>query len=366
MEYFKLKNHLYLNSFTNNEISQYNLTTDRHPWREKPMRERANRRTTATCRLRFAPAQIAEYRNFGMWQNVVRHSKTHLVKMKVRDEKLKAIIDWSKNNRDIRAVLLTSSLVNPLAPVDDFSDLDIELIFENNAKYISDNTWTENFGNPIAMVEEDETYFEGKHAMKMVLYADYVKVDFKLYSKPEFLLDAKKNELHEDWDIGYKVLVDKEGLTNSLKKPTHQIFIIKKPTEKKFKQVLNDFWWDIAHTAKCIIRDDLFYTKFMTENNIRTDYLIPLIEWYISSEHNWNITTNKYGRLFKKYLTTDLWETIEQTFSGSKKNDNWDALFAMADLVSKIGTELSKKLNYDYPKKLEKDIRKYLDELKTK
>ena len=70
--------------------------------------------------------------------------------MKVRDEKLKAIIDWSKNNRDIRAVLLTSSLVNPLAPVDDFSDLDIELIFENNAKYISDNTWTENFGNPIA------------------------------------------------------------------------------------------------------------------------------------------------------------------------------------------------------------------------
>ena len=299
-------------------------------------------------------------------QNVVRHSKTHLVKMKVRDEKLKAIIDWSKNNRDIRAVLLTSSLVNPLAPVDDFSDLDIELIFENNAKYISDNTWTENFGNPIAMVEEDETYFEGKHAMKMVLYADYVKVDFKLYSKPEFLLDAKKNELHEDWDIGYKVLVDKEGLTNSLKKPTHQIFIIKKPTEKKFKQVLNDFWWDIAHTAKCIIRDDLFYTKFMTENNIRTDYLIPLIEWYISSEHNWNITTNKYGRLFKKYLTTDLWETIEQTFSGSKKNDNWDALFAMADLVSKIGTELSKKLNYDYPKKLEKDIRKYLDELKTK
>ena len=29
--------------------------------------------------------------------------------MKVRDEKLKAIIDWSENNRDIRAVLLTSS-----------------------------------------------------------------------------------------------------------------------------------------------------------------------------------------------------------------------------------------------------------------
>jgi aminoglycoside 6-adenylyltransferase len=87
---------------------------------------------------------------------------------------------------------------------------------------------------------------------------------------------------------------------------------------------------------------------------------------FLLPENVCSIVSNKYGRLFKKYLTTDLWETIEQTFSGSKKNDNWDALFAMADLVSKIGTELSKKLNYDYPKKLEKDIRKYLDELKTK
>lgn len=37
------------------------------------MRERANRRTTATCRLRFAPTQIAEYRNFAKLQNVICH-----------------------------------------------------------------------------------------------------------------------------------------------------------------------------------------------------------------------------------------------------------------------------------------------------
>ncbi|OBW41013.1 Streptomycin adenylyltransferase [Chryseobacterium sp. MOF25P] len=50
--------------------------------------------------------------------------------MKAREEKLRSIINWSENNEDVRAVLLTSSLVNPLAPVDEFSDLDIELIFE--------------------------------------------------------------------------------------------------------------------------------------------------------------------------------------------------------------------------------------------
>ena len=37
----------------------------------------------------------------------------------------------------------------------------------------------------------------------------------------------------------------------------------------------------------------------------------------------------------------------------------------MTDLVSEIGTELSKKLEYKYPDKLENDIRKYLAGLKT-
>lgn len=60
--------------------------------------------------------------------NVVRHSKTEPNKMKVREEKLRTIIEWSEKNEDVRVLLLTSSLVNPLALVDEFSDLDLSLI----------------------------------------------------------------------------------------------------------------------------------------------------------------------------------------------------------------------------------------------
>lgn len=286
--------------------------------------------------------------------------------MQSREAKLKMIIDWAESNEEVRVVLLTSSLVNPLAPVDEFSDLDIELVFENNIRYIFDNSWTHTFGNPIAMVEEDEICFDGKHAMKMILYDDFVKVDFKLYSKPMFLAEVKQKELPEDWDIGYKILTDKDGITQKIQKPTYQVSLIKKPSEKEFKNVLNDFWWDTTYVGKCLARDEIFYAKFMSENNIRTDYLMPLIEWFIGSQNNWNITTNKYGRLFKKYLSPEMWLKIERTFSGSKSEDNWNALFSMADVVSEIGTELSQILNYNYPYKLEKDIRKYLDILKVK
>lgn len=286
--------------------------------------------------------------------------------MKAREEKLRSIISWSENNEDVRAVLLTSSLVNPLAPIDEFSDLDIELIFENNSKYISDKNWMHHFGNPIAMIEEDETSLDGRHAMKMILYDDHVKVDFKLYSKDKFLKEVRLKELPEDWDIGYKVLIDKEGITNEMQKPSFQVSIIKKPSEEEFKRILNDFWWDTTYVAKCLARDEIFYAKFMSETNIRTEYLIPLIEWHIASKHNWNITTNKYGRLFKKYLNHEIWLKTEQTFSGSNIKDNWTALLAMADLVSEIGIELSEKLDHEYPFKLEKDIRKYLKDLQVK
>lgn len=286
--------------------------------------------------------------------------------MKAREEKLRSIISWSENNEDVRAILLTSSLVNPLAPVDEFSDLDIELIFENNSKYISDKNWIHHFGNPIAMIEEDETSFDGRHAMKMILYDDHVKVDFKLFSKDKFLEEVRLKELPEDWDIGYKVLIDKEEITKEMQKPSFQVSIIKKPSNEEFQHILKDFWWDITYVAKCLARDEIFYAKFMSESIIRTEYLIPLIEWYIASKHNWKITTNKYGRLFKKYLNHEIWLKTEQTFSGSNIKDNWKALLAMADLVSEIGRELSQKLDYEYPFKLEKDIRKYLNELQMK
>ena len=284
--------------------------------------------------------------------------------MKVRDEKLEQIIHWAEKNPDIRAVLLTSSLVNPYAPVDDFSDLDVELVFKNRASYESGNEWIWLFGDPISMIEEDDSVFEGKHSMKMVLYKDHVKVDFKLYQLKEFIQETNEENLPEDCDVGYKVLLDKDNLTKNLKPPTYQSIMIQKPTEKEFQQLMNDFWWDTTYVAKCLKRGDIFYAKFMSENILRTDYIVPLIEWYIAGNQEWNnITTNKHGRLFKKYLSDDLWSRVESTFSGSDIEENWKALFAFADLVHELGTSLAEKLNFIYPVKLENDIRNYLKEV---
>jgi len=88
-------------------------------------------------------------------------------------------MDWAASNHEIRTVLLTSSLVNPYVPVDQFSDLDIEFVVKDLQQFLSDDTWVENFGKKIAMIVENEDAFEGKHAMRMVFMEIILKLILK-------------------------------------------------------------------------------------------------------------------------------------------------------------------------------------------
>ncbi len=268
--------------------------------------------------------------------------------MKARDEKLAAIKAWTRSNEDIRAALLTSSLVNPLAPVDEFSDLDIELVFLDPTPYLESNDWIKLFGDPLNVYEEGIEAFEGKHAMKMVQYWDGVKVDFKIYSVEQFKAEVLADKLPEDWDIGYEILIDKVSLCKGLQHPTYEVSIIKEPSEEEFQKIVADFFWDVTYLPKCLVRGDLFYLKFMVEKIIRVEYFIPMIEWYIGSKNQWDVTTNKYGRLFKKYLNTAEWEKLEATFAGADMEENWIACGKLIDIFDRMAQAVSKVQGYFY------------------
>lgn len=277
-----------------------------------------------------------------------------------RDRQLQRVLAWASGREDIRVVLLTSSLVNPFAPVDRFSDLDIELVTTDLPGLLASNDWIGHFGTVMTMVAENEDAFDGLHAMRMVLYEDHTKIDFKLYSTAKFREAVLAAELQQDWDIGYQVMIDKDGLTAGMQAPSYAPAFICRPSEEKYNQVINDFWWDTTYVAKCLWRDNIFYAKFMSEDNIRSQYLLPLIEWYIGMVHHWQVSTNKKGRLFQQYLSPELWAAIEATFSGSDIKDNWRALFACTGVVRRLGRELAAGLGYRYPEQLDRQVSAYL------
>ncbi len=269
---------------------------------------------------------------------------------------LNQLLSWAHSDSNARAVVMTGSRTNPRASVDVFSDYDIELIVSHLNDFIKDENWAFKFGSVIADIKGRNS----KSLTQLVLYSDGVRIDFQIYTVKEFYRRRNLSPLPEHWDIGYKVLLDKDEILETLPKPTHTLFNISQPTEKEYAELVKDFWWDTTYVAKSLWRDEIFYAKYMFDSLIRNRYLLKMLEWHIGSKNNWVINTNKKGRWFKQFMDKKTWKEVEKTFTDSSIEKNWASLFVTTRLFKRIATELSKQLNYKYDSDLEKNISGYL------
>lgn len=275
-------------------------------------------------------------------------------------EVLEEIISWAKENPDIRIVLLVGSRADPGAKVDLLSDYDIEIAVNDPRTFLDSEGWLSTFGEPLVIIPVNDDF-----KLRMVIYKDYIRIDFRIYSVEDFKQIITQTKLPKNLDNGYEILVDKDGITLNLKTPAYDVFIIKKPAKEEFLATLTDFWWDTTYVAKSLWRDEIFHAKYVLDSIIRFSYLKKIIEWYISAQSNWQITTNKYGRFFKHHLDAETWGELEKTFAGSGKEENWNALFATLKLCRRLAMTISKEIDCPYPKELDAEISSYLNKIKN-
>ncbi|HLL43437.1 MAG TPA: aminoglycoside 6-adenylyltransferase [Segetibacter sp.] len=275
-------------------------------------------------------------------------------------EVLEEITSWAKENPDIRTVLLVGSRADPDAKVDLLSDYDIEIAVNDPRKFLDGEGWLSAFGNPLVIIPVNEDF-----KLRMVIYKDYIRIDFRIYSVEDFKQIITQTKLPQNLDNGYKILLDKDGIALNLKTPAYDVFIITKPSKEEFLATVTDFWWDTTYVAKSLWRDEIFYAKYMLDSIIRFSYLRKIIEWHISAQYNWGITTNKYGRYFKHYLDAETRRELEKTFAGSEKEENWNALLATLKLFRRLATTISQEIDCSYPEELDAEISSYLNRIKT-
>lgn len=271
---------------------------------------------------------------------------------------LAEILQWSAANKNIKAVILTSSRANPIASPDLLSDYDIELIVSSLQNF-ADDKWMSEFGDVIASINEERPGC----LTRLVLYSDAVRIDFQVHTKSEFLKSLKQNPLPPHWDIGYKILLDKDNILEPLSAPTGSIYNINKPSREAFSKLINDFWWDTTYVAKSLWRDELAYAKYMADSIIRDGYINTMLEWYIGLQNNWSVNTNKHGRWFKKYLDKKTWKESQHIFSDADIRRNWQALFATCRMFGRIAKGVAAALQYDYPYELERNVVSYLKKI---
>ncbi len=275
---------------------------------------------------------------------------------------IKKVLDWAKKEKNVQALILTGSRAEK-RKIDELSDYDIAVICKDYTPYTKNNDWILELKKFCICIPEKLSFFDKYYPTRLIIFEDGSKIDFSFFDTKflENLLSQKT--LPDEYNRGYKILLDKDELTKNLPEPTFEGFKIKKPTTQEFYKNIDDFWFEVYHVAKYLARGDLWHAKWR-DSDIKKRFLLKMIEWNEGSKNNWNHETNSIGKRMESWVNKNTWKSCFEIFSHFDAQDSWKALFKMMELYRKVAKETSQNLDFEYPEKKDQTITKLILDLK--
>lgn len=275
------------------------------------------------------------------------------------DHTIDRLIAWAGGQDAVRAMFLTSTRAIPDATVDAWSDYDVILVVADIHPFDRDRSWLDAFGEVLV------AYWDpvGPHPVtgipqlsNVIQYASGLKVDFTLWSIEQMRRIATAPTLPPGLDAGYRILLDKDGLTVGMQAPTYTAYIVDRPDEATYRLLVNDFFVGVPYVAKCLLRNELLPAKWCLDHDMRDVYLRPMLEWRMECDHDWSVPTGALGKGLRKRLPPDLWAELEATYAAASINDNWESLFHTIALFRRIARDVGAYLGYAYPEDLDRSV----------
>ncbi len=118
-------------------------------------------------------------------------------------------------------------------------------------------------------------------------------------------------------DRGYRVLVDKGGLTAGLPPRTHTACLPQPPTTAAYQALVEEFWWGTTYVAEYLWRDEPLAARVVLDGEVREHGLRTVLEWVVGVEHGWAVCPGVLGRQLKRHLPPEFWAQAERTFGGA-------------------------------------------------
>ena len=283
------------------------------------------------------------------------------------DDVIKKLIEWAGGQAAIRAMLLTSTRAIPTASVDVFSDYDVVLIVKDIHPFFEDRSWLADFGE-VLVVYCDPIYSDPEYGIEkfanVTQYADGLKIDFTLWPVELLQKILRAPALTAELDAGYRILLDKDGLTREMHPPTYTAYIPVPPTNELYQKTIEEFFSDAPYVAKCLWRDELLPTKWCLDYDMKHVYLRPMLEWRMELDHNWSMPTGALSKGLKKRLPAQIWSLLEGTYAGADIVDNWEALFRTMALFRQVAMEVGEALGYAYPLDLDRRVTDFVKDMR--
>ena len=282
------------------------------------------------------------------------------------DPIIRQLVRWAERRASVRAVLLTSTRTHPGVTVDLFSDYDVILVVTDIRPFFEDRAWLGDFGEVLVVYRDPiKIEYGGPRFAYITQYEQGTKIDFTLWSVDIPPQIAREPELPDELDVGYLVLLDKEGLCDGFKPPTFTAYIPSPPTEASYHNLIEEFFHEATYVAKHLWRGDLMAAKYNLDQMMKLDNLRVMLEWLIETEHNWSLKPGACGKGLQKHLPPELGRELEATYVGPGTRENWDALFRTIALFRRVAIQVGDCLGHAYLDDLDRRVVAYLHKVEN-
>lgn len=273
------------------------------------------------------------------------------------DEYLSRVVEWARREDDVRALILVGSRAGR-EPADDLADIDVSVFAKTSEPYTRNSEWLSAIGDVWVCVPDKFARGGEVIPTRLVIFDGGVKVDFAFYGLHVLDELAGSDEL----DVGYRVLLDKDGATSRLKPPSFSARKHDAPTEAEFVSLCEEFWFEAYHVAKYLKRGDLWAAKFRDWST--KEMLLRMIELSERSRRGWDYDTGHMGKRMKSWAQANTWESLHRAFSRFDAEDGWRGLAATTELFSRLSKETADRLGFAYPDDAGRNITAFISQLR--
>jgi aminoglycoside 6-adenylyltransferase len=270
------------------------------------------------------------------------------------------IVAWARSEDYIRAVVVTGSQSRTDNSRDEWSDLDVQLYTTSLAHYAADQSWANAIGQVWICFDANR---EPANPSRLVWFAGGKKVDFTFKPLTDLLPHPTIDNLSDEHQRGYYVVLDKDGLFTNYPASPHRFPPAPAPTAAEYQYAVDEFWFEAIHVAQFIRRRELWVAKFR-DWTMKT-CLLQMIEWHAQAGHDWNYNTWIIGKRIDRWTDAATWKAIHGIWSGYDPYASWQALLSMLDLFTRLSADVAAKLTHPYNSDLYTDIHVYIRSLYT-
>lgn len=278
-------------------------------------------------------------------------------------EVLGRVLRWAEGDARVRAVLMTSTRVTAGAPLDLLSDYDLVLIVSDMAPFTTAGDWVREIGEPLLRVRDVTEDLGIAVQNDMLIFTDGVKIDFSIWPVSLNTQIQAAGRLPDEFDYGYRVLLDRDDLTSAWPAPRHAAFRELPPTPERFQSLVEEFWFVTTYVAKNLWRQEFIPARVIFDYELKYLIVLKMLTWRAGIDHHWTIQPGFFGKGMQRYLAPHIWDTWLATYSGPSTSEMWAALHATIELFREVAQSVAADMGFSYPHQTDSLMLDYLHQI---